>query len=122
MDQSVGPFSEGWTQPDQISWSSQVGHCFGLVRPGFVLQSRKLSIRASARTCANSFLLLIVKYPMPARKTLSLWRDKSLHSISLAYILARCMFVGPWLTPTDVSSGGQGRGSFLEALFLFLSP
>src|ERR1700710_1654385 len=54
---------------------------------------------------------------MPARKTLSLWRDESLHSISLAYILARCMFVGSWLPPTGVSSGGQGGGSFLEVLF-----
>jgi hypothetical protein len=57
---SYGPVGqsipEGWTRPDQISWSSQVGPCFGLVRPGFVLQTRKLSIRASARTCANSFL------------------------------------------------------------------
>src|ERR1700704_5955211 len=78
--------SEGWTRPDQISWSSQVGPFFGLVRPGFVLQTRKLSIHASARTCANSFVLLIVKFPMPARKTLTLWRDKPLHSISLAYI------------------------------------
>jgi hypothetical protein len=116
------PISEGWTRPDQISWSSQVGHCFGLVRPGFVLQSRKLSIRASPRTCANSFLLLMVKCPVPARKTLSLWRDKSLHSLSLAYIPARCMFVGSWVPPTGVPSGGQGGGSLLEGLFLFLSP
>ena len=33
-----------------------------------MLQTPKLLIRASARTCANSFLLLIVKCPMPARK------------------------------------------------------
>ena len=63
--------SEGGTRPDQISWSSQVSPCFGLVRPGFVLQCRKLSIRASVRTWVNLFPLLILKYPVPAQKTLN---------------------------------------------------
>ena len=122
MDQSVGPFQKDGLDLTKFPGPVKVGPYFGLVRPGFVLQTRKLSIRASARTCANYFLLLIVKCPMPARKTLSLWRDKSLHSISLAYIPARCMFMGSWVPPTGVPSGEQGVGGFLEGLFLFLFP